>query len=224
MTTQSETQVLRSFFVSQQPWEEEIRLPTRPEETDTGVFNIDPAIGDTGLTVHLSPIHITKPMTPHTRLCVVPHWHAAASLLYEAPYDQEFVSRSRDKRTSEVELLLTEAGLDDWDGEGGLALSMSTVDQALAFLRACPEAAFLDEIDYAATATGDGDVMLTWAVGYDHLLTVLITKNGQVLHSGTFPTSEKERKGVSDWVDTGPGLLPEGIAPCFDRLVAAAIL
>ena len=111
------------------------------------------------------------------------------------------------------------ASSEDWDGEGSMPLSESTVDNAVAFLRACPEGAFRSEIDYAADATGDGDVMLTWAVGFDHLLTVLMTSDCQVLHSAMCPTSERERKGVTNWVETDQ--LPEGIRPCFDRLTAA---
>ena len=136
----------------------------------------------------------------------------------KAREDQEAVSRMRNGRMSEVEYLLTEAHLDDWDGEGALALSVKSVEKAVAFLRACPVEAFLEEIDYAADATGDGEVMLTWAVGYDSLVTVLITREGELLHSGVFATSDKERKGVSEWVDTEP--LPEGIIPCFKRLAA----
>ena len=124
-----------------------------------------------------------------------------------------------DERNRAILTLLDTAGEQDWDGEGGLALSESTVDRAVIFLRTCPAGAFLGEIDFAADATGDGDVMLTWAVGYDRLLTVLITGDRRVLHSGVFPAPERERTGVSDWVDTGQ--LPEGIAPCFDRLAAA---
>ena len=133
--------------------------------------------------------------------------------------DRDSVSRIRDERISEVKQLLAMASSDDWEGEGSLALSESTVDTAAAFLRACPEEAFLGEIDYAADATGDGDVMLTWAVGYDHLLTVLITRDCQVLHSAVSPNSVRERKGVTEWVETDQ--LPEGIVPCFDRLTAA---
>ena len=132
-------------------------------------------------------------------------------------------ARSSPERWNEcaraIHALLKSAGVENWDGEGGLALSESTVDRAVTFLSTCPAEAFFVEIDFAADATGDGDVMLTWAVGYDRLLTVLITEDRQVLHSGVFPAPERERTGVSDWIDRGQ--LPEGIAPCFDRLAAA---
>ena len=220
----SALEVQSSSFLQQQ--RQGIRLPPRPEEAgvraSTDRLDFDDRVVTMGSTADgrslvIPEIRASGPPPPHLR--IVREDSAAKPPPDETPDDQESLKRVRDRRISEVRQLLAGASSDDWDGEGSTPLSKSTVDSAVAFLRACPEQAFLSEIDYAADATGDGDVMLTWAVGYDHLFTVLLTSGCQVLHSAVSPTSARERKGVTDWVKNDK--LPEGVGPCFDRLTSA---
>lgn len=222
--TRTAVEVQPARFPQQQ--RQGIRLPSGPEEAgiraSTGllyfgdsVLPLDPAADHLFMVIRLSPAQTN----PTVHYPMVGQDLAVRGRPHDTHDEQESVSRVRDERISEVEQLLVVASSDDWDGKGSMPLSESTVGNAVAFLRACPDEAFLGEIDYAADATGDGDVMLTWAVGFEHLLTVLMTSDCQVLHSAVCPTTEKERKGVTDWVETDQ--LPEGIRPCFDRLTAA---
>ena len=220
----SALEVQSSSFQQQQ--RQGIRLPPRPDEAgvraSTDRLDFDDRVVTMGSTADGQSLVIPEnrargTLPPHLR--IVGEDSAAKPPSDDTRDDQESLKCVRDGRISEVKQLLAGASSEDWDGEGSMPLSKSTVDSAVAFLRACPEEAFLSEIDYAADATGDGDVMLTWAVGYDHLFTVLLTSDCQLLHSAVSPTSTRERKGVTDWVETDE--LPEGIGTCFDRLTAA---
>lgn len=108
----------------------------------------------------------------------------------------------------EVFSLLEEAGTEDWDGEGALALAPETVDIAQKLIDEFPSLVGKPDVN----ATPHGEVDFDWVIARDVMLTVSIGPSKEIAFAGLFHGARLN--GCELW----EGTLPQFVNYCFERL------
>ena len=108
----------------------------------------------------------------------------------------------------EVHGLLKDAGTEDWDGEGALALAPETADLAQKLIDKFPP--YIGRPDIAATSHGEVD--FDWVMDRDVMLTVSVDPAKKIAFAGLFHSARLN--GCEPW----EGMLPQVVNYCFERL------
>ena len=108
----------------------------------------------------------------------------------------------------EVQGLLEDAGTEDWDGEGALALAPETVDIAQKLINEFPAQVGRPDVN----ATPHGEVDFDWVIDRDVMLTVSVGPSKEIAFAGLFHGARLN--GCEPWEDT----LPQVVNYCFERL------
>lgn len=114
----------------------------------------------------------------------------------------------RRRLKNEIRLLLKDAGVENWDGEGALALSSDTVDIAQRLVDSFPNDIGIPEV----TATPQGEVDFDWDVDDETMLTVSVGPSNEIAFTGLFQNARL--RGSEPWAN----VLPEFVNCCFERL------
>ena len=110
---------------------------------------------------------------------------------------------------NEVRSLLESAGVENWDGEGTLALSSKTVEVAAKLVDTFPD--YIGKPDVSATPHGEVD--FDWVVSNEEMLTVSVGPSAdKIVFAGLF--FETHLNGSEPWTER----LPQFIRCCFERL------
>ena len=108
----------------------------------------------------------------------------------------------------EVHSLLEEAGTEDWDGEGALALAPKTVALAKKLIDAFPSHIGRPDVN----ATPHGEVDFDWVIDRDVMLTISVGPSKEIAFAGLFHSARLN--GCELW----KGKLPQFVNCCFERL------
>ena len=108
----------------------------------------------------------------------------------------------------EVHDLLEDAGTEDWDGEGALALAPETVDIAQKLIDEFPAQVGRPDVN----ATPHGEVDFDWVIDQDVMLTVSVGPSKEIAFAGLFHGARLN--GCELW----EGTLPQVVNYCFKRL------
>ena len=117
----------------------------------------------------------------------------------------------RESLKQEVYALLKQAGAENWDGEGALALARETADIAQKLIDQFP--GYVARPDVAATPHGEVD--FDWVIAQDMMLTISIGPSREIAFSGLFQGARWN--GCEPWT----GRLPQFVHCCFERLRSA---
>ena len=117
--------------------------------------------------------------------------------------DEERVSLKR-----EVHSLLEDAGTEDWDGEGALALAPETADLAQKLIDEFPP--HIGRPDIAATPHGEVD--FDWVIDRNVMLTISVGPSKEIAFAGLF--HDARLNGCEPW----EGRLPQFVNYYFERL------
>ncbi len=120
----------------------------------------------------------------------------------------EYPNEERTSLKREVHSLLEDAGTEDWDGEGALALAPETVDLAQKLIDEFPP--HIDRPD--VNATPHGEVDFDWVIDRNVMLTVSVGPSKEIAFAGLFQGTRLN--GCETW----NGTLPQFVNYCFDRL------
>ena len=131
------------------------------------------------------------------------------SLVHAAIRDtDEHPDTDRESLKQEVHGLLEEAGTEDWDGEGALALDPETVVVAQKLIDHFPSHVVRPDV----AATPHGEVDFDWIVSQNVMLTVSVCPSGEIAFAGLF--HDARLNGREPWT----GALPQFVGCCFERL------
>ena len=119
-----------------------------------------------------------------------------------------YVDMQRETLKQEVYALLTDAGTENWDGEGALALQQDTVGVAQELINHFPP--YIGPPDVAATPHGDVD--FDWVISRDVMLTLSVAPSREIAFAGLFNGARVN--GCEPWA----GALPHFVQCCFERL------
>ena len=108
----------------------------------------------------------------------------------------------------EVHGLLKDAGTEDWDGEGALALAPETVAIAKKLIDEFPPHIGRPDVD----ATPHGEVDFDWVIARDVMLTISVGPSKEIAFAGLFHGARLN--GCEPW----KGTLPQFVNCCFERL------
>ena len=125
-------------------------------------------------------------------------------------YDQR-ISESNEERVSlkrEVHGLLENAGIEDWDDEGVLALAPETVAVAQKLIDEFPPHVSRPDVN----ATPHGEVDFDWVIDRNVMLTVSVGPLKEIAFAGLFHGARLN--GCEPW----KGTLPQFVNCCFERL------
>ena len=143
-------------------------------------------------------------------------FYKLADIGVEATTITEVDTAVREEAISKVEALRSQVGERLW-ADSGKPLALRTVDWAVEFVKKCPVESFrLDMFNIDFTA--DGDVLLDWDDGGVPALTILVTQDGSIVHSGAYKESQGKRrshKGTEPW----DGTLSRELRQAFRRLL-----
>ena len=114
----------------------------------------------------------------------------------------------RESLKQEVYDLIEEAGTENWDGEGALALDLETVAVAQKLIDHFPSHVIRPDV----AATPHGEVDFDWIVSQDVMLTVSVCPSGKIAFAGLF--HDARLNGREPWT----GALPKFVSCCFERL------
>ena len=114
----------------------------------------------------------------------------------------------RESVKQEVYDLMEEAGTENWDGEGAIALDVKTVEIAQKLVDEFPGHAIRPDI----AATPHGEVDFDWIISREVMLTVSVCPSGEIAFSGLFQGARLN--GREPWM----GGLPKFVGCCFERL------
>ena len=120
----------------------------------------------------------------------------------------EYPDTERASLKREVHGLLEDAGTEDWDGGGALALAPETVDIAQKLIDEFPP--HVGRPDVAATPHGEVD--FDWVIDRDVMLTVSVGPSKEIAFAGLFHGTRLN--GCEPW----EGTLPQFVNYCFERL------
>lgn len=110
---------------------------------------------------------------------------------------------------NEISGLLEEAGVENWDGEGALALQEDTVLTARNVVDDLPNYAGKPDV----SATPHGEVDFDWVINRNLMLTVSIGPGGkEIAFAGLFYGARLSGR------DLWTGKLPQFVRYCFERL------
>ena len=119
-----------------------------------------------------------------------------------------YLDTQRRDLKQEVYELLIDAGADNWDGEGALALQQDTVVAAQELIGCLPP--YIGDPDVAATPHGEVD--FDWVIDREVMLTVSVGPSKEVAFAGLFYGARLN--GCEPWT----GVLPRFVQCCFERL------
>ena len=122
-------------------------------------------------------------------------WNAMAKAMFgfgrdEIAFDQR---PERIDLKERIRKLLRTAGLDNWDGEGALAVSEAAVNVALVLADKLPD----DIDDPDVSATPHGEVDFDWMEGRCAMLTISIDSDGTLAWAALF--DEYRSRGTARW-------------------------
>lgn len=112
----------------------------------------------------------------------------------------------------EVDEVAEEAGQENWDGEGGRAVSPETVSIAKEVAELLPQG--LPKPDINATAHGEVD--FDWTIGRGLAFTMSVGPEGDIAFAGLFRGAKLS--GTEPW----KGVLPGFVRRCLERLQGEA--
>ena len=136
------------------------------------------------------------------RVLYIPSANKAVADVYNYPYvDRESVKQ-------EIYGLMEEAGTENWDGEGALALDIKTVEIAQKLVDEFPGHVIRPDI----AATPHGEVDFDWTISREVMLTVSVCPSGEIAFAGLF--QDARLNGREPWM----GSLPQFVGCCFERL------
>ena len=114
----------------------------------------------------------------------------------------------------EIRDLLEEAGVENWDGEGALALQEDTVLTASKVVDDLPNYAGRPDI----SATPHGEVDFDWVIDKDLMLTVSVGPGGkEIAFAGLFYGARLS--GRDSWT----GKLPQFVRCCFKKSMTSGL-
>ena len=114
----------------------------------------------------------------------------------------------RESIKQEIRDLMEEAGTENWDGEGALALDVKTVEIAQKLVDGLPGHVIRPDI----AATPHGEVDFDWTISREVMLTVSVCPSGEIAFAGLF--QDTRLNGREPWM----GSLPQFVGCCFERL------
>ena len=114
----------------------------------------------------------------------------------------------RESLKRELYSLLGEAGKENWDGEGALALSEVTVAIAMDLVDRLPLYTTKPEV----AATPHGEVDFDWVIDRETMLTVSVCPSKEIAFAGLFHGARLN--GSEPW----SGFLPHFVNCCLERL------
>jgi len=120
----------------------------------------------------------------------------------------EYPNEERTSLKREVHSLLEDAGNEDWDGEGALALAPETADLAQKLIDEFPPHVSRPNVN----ATPHGEVDFDWVIDRDVMLTVSVGPSKEIAFVGLFHGARLN--GCEPW----EGMLPQFVNYCFERL------
>ena len=120
----------------------------------------------------------------------------------------EYPDTERASLKREVHGLLEDAGTEDWDGEGALALAPETVAIAQKLIDEFPP--LVGKPDVAATPHGEVD--FDWVIARNVMLTISVGPSKEIAFAGLFHGARLS--GCEPW----EGTLPQFVNYCFERL------
>ncbi len=107
-----------------------------------------------------------------------------------------------------VHSLLEDAGTEDWDGEGAMALAPETVDIAQKLIDEFPPHIGRPDI----VATPHGEVDFDWIIDRNVMLTVSVGPSKEIAFAGLFHGARLSG------CEPREGMLPQFVNYCFERL------
>ena len=122
--------------------------------------------------------------------------------------DRECAGAERASLKEEVSSLVDDAGEENWDGEGALALAPETVDIARRMIDGFP----VDTGRPDVSATPHGEVDFDWIIDRNRMLTLSVGPSGSIAFSGLF--GDARVNGREPW----KGRLPQRVHCCLQRL------
>ena len=131
------------------------------------------------------------------------------SLVYAIWDTDDPPDTDRESLKQEIYGLIEEAGTENWDGEGALALAPETVAVAQKLIDHFPS--YVARPDVAATPHGEVD--FDWIVSQDVMLTISVCPSGEIAFAGLF--RDARLNGREPWT----GALPQFVSCCFERLL-----
>ena len=120
----------------------------------------------------------------------------------------EYPDEERTSLKREVHGLLKDAGTEDWDGEGALALAPETVDIAQKLIDEFPPLVGKSDVN----ATPHGEVDFDWVIARNVMLTISVSPSKEIAVAGLFQGARLN--GCELW----EGTLPQFVNYCFERL------
>ena len=109
---------------------------------------------------------------------------------------------------AEVDDLINEAGVENWDGEDALPLSRETVELAKEVVDRLPPDIDKPDVD----ATPHGEVDFSWIIDKNVMFIISVGSEKEIVFVGVFHGTHI--KGNETW----NGILPEFVDCCFERL------
>ncbi|MCY3684113.1 MAG: hypothetical protein OXH16_22180 [Gemmatimonadetes bacterium] len=128
--------------------------------------------------------------------------------IYHTDTTGEYPNEERTSLKREVHSLLEDAGTEDWDGEGALALALETADLAQKLIDEFPPHVSRPDVN----ATPHGEVDFDWVIDRDVMLTVSVDPAKKIAFAGLFHGARMN--GCEPW----EGMLPQVVNYCFERL------
>lgn len=122
-----------------------------------------------------------------------------------------YLDTERASLKCEVGNLLKDAGTEDWNGEGTLALAPETVALAKKLIDAFPSHIGRPDVN----ATPHGEVDFDWVIDRDVMLTISVGPSKEIAFAGLFHSARLN--GCESW----KGKLPQFVNCCFERLCEA---
>ena len=113
---------------------------------------------------------------------------------------------------SKLDRVWVDASVDDWDGYGATAVSPAAYGNARAFLEALPTTTPVPDV----VPEPDGEIAFEWDYGPWRILSVSVGPTALLSYAALYGRTSKAH-GTEKFIDR----LPETIAMCLDRLVAA---
>ena len=129
--------------------------------------------------------------------------------IYHTDTTGEYPDEERTSLKREVHSLLEDAGIEDWDSKGALALALETVAIAKKLIDEFPP--HVGRPDIAATPHGEVD--FNWVIDRDVMLTVSVGPSKEIAFAGLFHGARLN--GCEPW----KGTLPQFVNCCFERLL-----
>lgn len=119
-----------------------------------------------------------------------------------------YLDTERASLKREVHDLLKDAGTQDWDGEGALALAPETVGIAQKLIDEFPPHVSRPDVN----ATPHGEVDFDWVIDRDLMFTISVGPSKEIEFAGLFHGARLN--GCEPW----KGMLPQFVNYCFKRL------